>query len=155
MSEQIRIKRDFIRSNDGLIEMPKETSGFINAILSVAQFRGSITSEIWGHLHACLLDASWEWSQKTFGSVEYRGPKGPLLHLEKEVREAVQAIGTPELAEELADCQLLIWDAARRAGLGPVELLMEVWKKLQKNQKRHWPKPTTDQPVEHLREDSK
>ncbi|WP_162660660.1 dATP/dGTP pyrophosphohydrolase domain-containing protein [Tuwongella immobilis] len=124
----------------------------MRCILEVAQQRGTITPEILGHLYAVLLEAAWEWSEQTFGTAEQRGPKGALLHLEKESREAVEAIGTDNLTEELADCQILIWDAARRAGLGPVELLHAARQKLEKNMARQWPMPTSDQPVEHIRE---
>ena len=99
-----------------------------------------------------LLRDQATWSQKTFGSDSERGPKGALLHLEKEAREAVEAIGTDALVEELADCQLLIWDAARRAGIKPMRLLDAAIEKQRKNMARQWPVPSPDMPVEHIRE---
>lgn len=104
-----------------------------------------------------------EWSQKTFGSDEERGPVGPLKHLEKEAREAQQIwidgyedgeIGTEEFSafkEELADCLLLILDASRRGGVKPMQLIEAGLAKLDKNKARAWPKSTPDEPVEHVK----
>lgn len=90
-----------------------------------------------------------EWSQATFGRDGERGPIGPLKHLEKEAREA-QA--NPDDVSEYADCLLLILDAARRAGISHIELVKAASAKLEINKKRQWPKPASDQPVEHIRE---
>jgi NTP pyrophosphatase (non-canonical NTP hydrolase) len=91
------------------------------------------------------------WSQATFGSDQERGPMGALKHLEKEARECQEAVGTPELREELADCFLLLLDASRRAGIKPTQLVEAAQEKMAKNKLRTWPKPTPDQPVEHVR----
>lgn len=91
------------------------------------------------------------WSLGTFGSIVERGPMGPLKHLEKEARECQAAVGTPELPEELADC-LIIWlDAINRAGLKPSQMVEIAQAKMAKNRQRSWPKPTSDEPVEHVR----
>ena len=50
-----------------------------------------------------------EWSQATFGLDTERGPKGPLLHLQKEAIEAVDALEfegkfSSELNMEIVDC---------------------------------------------------
>lgn len=89
-----------------------------------------------------------EWSQKTFGPDFERGPKGPLKHLIKEANEALEK--QTDL-EEYADLLFLTFDATRRAGYSFDELLEMCWKKLEKNKKRIWPKPTIDEPVEHER----
>ncbi len=77
-----------------------------------------------------------EWSQATFGSDSERGPMGALKHLEKEARECQEAVGTPELREELADCLLLLLDASRRAGIKPMQLVEAAQAKMVKNKQR-------------------
>ncbi len=103
------------------------------------------------------------WSQETFGSDEVRKSKGPLLHLEKEVKEALEActaLGMSDLHHdqllrnlqmELVDCFFLVTDAARRSGLTYEGFMDLVFKKLKINKARKWGKPTSDQPVEHDR----
>lgn len=98
-------------------------------------------------LHA-LASTQSEWSQATFGKDSERGPLGALRHLEKEAREA-QANPTDPM--EYADCFLLILDAARRAGIKPMELMRYALAKMEINKSRQWPKPVDDQPVEHIR----
>lgn len=90
-----------------------------------------------------------EWSQATFGSDQERGPKGALLHLEKEAREAFEAPGD---VTEFADCLLLVLDASRRAGFEPAYLLQQTYHKLQICKQRNWPKPDGDKPVEHIKD---
>jgi hypothetical protein len=90
-----------------------------------------------------------EWSQRVFGSDQKRGPIGPLKHLEKEAKEA-QA--SPQDIKEYADCLLLVFDAARRAGFKPGQLLQAAQVKLGQNKCRQWPTPVDDEPVEHVRE---
>lgn len=89
-----------------------------------------------------------EWSQATFGSDTERGPLGALRHLEKEARETQEA---PQDSEEYADCFLLILDAARRAGISPLQLIEAAQRKMVINRARTWPKPVDDNPVEHVR----
>lgn len=99
-----------------------------------------------------------EWSQATFGSDTERGPKGPLLHLQKEVVEALAEIDagntySPKLDMEIVDCFFLVIDAARRNGMLPKRLLMLAEKKLEINRLRNWQKSTSaDQAIEHVRE---
>jgi hypothetical protein len=52
---------------------------------------------------------------------------------------------------EIADCLFLVFDAARRAGMTLDVLLNFCEKKLEINKARKWSKPTTDEPVEHIR----
>ena len=98
-----------------------------------------------------LIQDQANWSQATFGSDAERGPMGALKHLEKEARECQAAVGTPELREELADCLLLLLDASRRSGIKPMQLVEAAMKKMEVNKKRNWPKPVSDEPVEHVR----
>jgi ParB family chromosome partitioning protein len=93
-----------------------------------------------------------DWSQKTFGLDADRGPIGPLKHLAKEAVEAQEAINTPKFRAELADCFLLILDAARRSGIKPMQLVEAAQAKMKVNRERTWPKPTPDEPVEHVKE---
>ena len=90
-----------------------------------------------------------EWSQATFGTDAERGPMGALKHLEREAREAQE---NPTEPEEYADCFLLILDAARRAGIKPTELMRHALAKMEINKARSWPKPTSDEPVEHIKD---
>ncbi len=87
------------------------------------------------------------WSQATFGLDSERGPLGALRHLELEAREAQQ---NPADAEEYADCFLLILDAARRAGIKPMQLIEAAQSKMEKNKARQWAAPVADEPVLHV-----
>jgi hypothetical protein len=95
-----------------------------------------------------------QWSEKTFGPNDVRGAKGPLMHLELEVQEAIKAIGTPELLEELADCLFLIVDATWRSGYWTSDLLSAAMAKLDKNKSREWgdwKQKDPNAPIEHKR----
>lgn len=96
-------------------------------------------------------NAQAEWSNATFGPESVRGPVGPLKHLEKEAREAVDETDAARRKVEIADCQFLVFDAARRAGMTFEELFETCWSKLAINRRRSWQKPTSDGPVEHVR----
>jgi hypothetical protein len=85
------------------------------------------------------------WSQATFGNDASRGPRGPLLHLQKEVAECLE---DPMDVEEYADCVFLVFDACRRAGFSFNDLRIAINRKLKTNMARRWPSPTSDQPVE-------
>ena len=98
-------------------------------------------------LDALVQDQS-RWSQATFGTDQERGPLGALRHLEREAREAQEA---PTNQDEYADCFLLILDAARRAGMTPLQLVEAAQRKMAVNRSRTWPRPVDDQPVEHVR----
>lgn len=116
-----------------------------------------------------------KWSESIFGDSKSRGPTGPLLHLRKEVEEAIKELEELEsirwngnidpiikdqkwlkikerLLNELVDCQFLVFDAARRTGFKYDEFVAACFAKLAVNKKREWPKPTSDTPVEHVRE---
>ena len=90
------------------------------------------------------------WSQKTFGTDSDRGPIGALLHLEKRAREAVDAVSSGGFEEEMADCFLLVIDAAGRGGMSPLELVKAAQGKMVMNKQRQWPVPVADVPVEHI-----
>ena len=53
---------------------------------------------------------------------------------------------------ELADCLILLLDASRRAGVKPLPLIKAAQAKMKVNKARAWPKPVSDEPVEHVRE---
>lgn len=93
-------------------------------------------------------DAHAEWSQATFGTDAERGPVGPLKHLAKEVQEALSDTSS---LEEYADLLFLVFDATRRAGFTYEDLRAAVNGKLKVNMARKWNKPTSDEPVEHVR----
>lgn len=99
--------------------------------IAVSQFFYSMVDT--GEALAELASNQAEWSQKTFGKDIERGPIGPLKHLEKEAREAQN---NPTDITEYADCFLLILDAARRAGIKPLELIRAAQAKMEVNKKR-------------------
>jgi hypothetical protein len=92
--------------------------------------------------------AQAEWSQRTFGTDAERGPAGPLKHLAK---EAAEALDKPKDLMEFVDCLFLVCDATRRAGFTVDQLIFAAWEKLEINKRRQWQKPTSDEPVEHVR----
>lgn len=105
-------------------------------------------------LFALIQDHSI-WSQNTFGSDAVRGPIGAMKHLAKEAVEAQSAweSGVREATYvELADCFLLLLDAARRSGLEPASLITYAAAKMKVNRARTWPTPSAgDDPVEHVK----
>ena len=109
---------------------------------------GSDNNTTLGELLSSLAQDQSEWSQATFGTDQERGPLGALRHLEK---EAVETQAAPNDIEEYADCFLLILDAARRAGISPLQLIESAQRKMVINRQRTWPRPIDDQPVEHVR----
>lgn len=90
------------------------------------------------------------WSQATFGLDTKRGPKGPLIHLKKEVREAID---NPRDIMEHADIFLLSLDALRRAGFTFQQLVEASRRKLEINKQREWAAIEQQDPegvVEHI-----
>lgn len=112
---------------------------------------------------ADLVHSQSEWSQKTFGSDEERGPIGALRHLEIEARETCEEwrffrsgkSDRQSVNEEFADCFLLLLDASRRAGLSFRELLDAAIAKHEKNKRREWPKIEAggESPVLHVKDE--
>lgn len=96
-------------------------------------------------------NAQAEWSRDTFGSEAVRGPVGPLKHLEKEAREAYEERDPDRRRMEIVDCQFLVFDAARRAGMTLEDLFGMAFKKLEINKARQWSRPSSNEPVEHVR----
>lgn len=79
-----------------------------------------------------------EFSYKTFGTKQERGPNGPLEHLRREVDEV---IAEPKDRTEYADCFLLLLDAYNRAELGDLfDLINDANIKLEINKNRTWKK---------------
>jgi hypothetical protein len=101
-----------------------------------------------------MMRQLWEdlaiWSQRTFGPDSERDYVGPLYHLHREVDEALAA-PVEDLAEELADCLLLVLDAARRAGLTFDEFRITASTKLRKNEDRTYGPPDHEGVSEHIR----
>lgn len=93
------------------------------------------------------------WSRETFGSVEERGPIGPVKHLKEEQKEVVEAleVGDIEKAKrELVDCLFLVFDAMDRAGMSWCQIWDYANAKLAENRNRVWGKPSKDEPVKHV-----
>lgn len=125
-----------------------------------------------------FFERQQEWSYETFGPPTFKGPKGPLDHLAKEVIEASAAwdrvvaaerlkvppfplegdrIFKEELfkaREEIIDCLFLVFDAAHRAGMSYSEMSRIAMEKLAKNKLRTWPDwrgTDPDKAIEHDR----
>ena len=96
--------------------------------------------------------AQAEWSRSVFGADHERGPAGPLKHLAKEV---VEAQANPGDLMEYVDCLFLVFDSCRRAGFNLEQLREGCWRKLAINKSRTWQKPTSDEPVEHVRDEAR
>lgn len=96
-----------------------------------------------------LWDDISDWSQETFGKDTDRGPIGALKHLQLEAAEAI----TSPTPDEMADCLILVFDAARRSGLTLETLIQAATAKQIINKGRTWPKPVDqDTPVLHIKE---
>lgn len=117
------------------------------AALGEAIYRTADSGPAWD------FDALWDdvaqWSTKTFGTDQERGPAGALKHITKEVQEALQK---PDDPKEYADLIILVCDASRRAGLSMEALLKTAHAKMAENKKRTWPKPVEGEPCEHVKE---
>lgn len=123
--------------------MPGTYTGIVSEITMSTRVESKFTplEQLW-YEHAI-------WSQQTFGSDYNRGPIGSLKHLEKEAKEAYESDPVDEV--EIADCFLLVLDAARRAGM-TLELLVDrAAAKLEVNKKRKWGATGLFEPVEHVR----
>lgn len=90
-----------------------------------------------------------DWSCETLGSRTERGPTGPLKHLKKECDEA---IADPKDILEFADLQILVWDAAWRAGFTYVELEAACITKLAMLKQRTYLKVPDGEVSEHVKE---
>lgn len=95
-----------------------------------------------------LLAAHAVWSHETFGGPEEKGPIGPLRHLKL---EADEAIASPGDISEYVDLVFLSFDAARRAGFTPYDIVEAGFEKLGVLRSRHYPRGTGDQPALHIK----
>lgn len=93
-----------------------------------------------------------EWGHATFGTpADGRGPKGPLDHLGKELREIEQ---DPHDLKEWVDAIILSIDGFLRAGGKATMVLPMLFEKQAKNAERNWPDWKTadpDKAIEHIR----
>jgi hypothetical protein len=98
-----------------------------------------------------LWNEEAKWSQQTFGDDSIRGPIGPLKHL---IAEAQEAMANPQDVTEFADCLMLVFDAARRAGFTYRQLKRAARRKLERNKRREWPPVGSagDEPTFHIKE---
>jgi hypothetical protein len=91
-----------------------------------------------------------EFSQKTFGTREQRGPTGALKHLSKECEEVMADTGD---IMEHADVLILALDAQWRSGFTLPQVVEAALQKMEVNRGRKWPEPTDpNAPVEHIRD---
>jgi NTP pyrophosphatase (non-canonical NTP hydrolase) len=82
-----------------------------------------------------------QWSEETFPN---QTTSAKIDHLADEVQEVRE---NPNDGEELADCAILLFNLAERAG---VNLMMEVENKFAKNRKRTWGVPDERGVVKHI-----
>jgi len=107
-----------------------------------------------GRLDA-LQAAQSEWSQRTFGSDEKRGPRGPLLHLAKEADEAAQEeVGSAKQLKEFGDVFLLTLESFRRGKRTIDEVLEAAIAKHAENRLRVWNVIDAEEPIFHKKEPS-
>lgn len=102
-----------------------------------------------------LIKIQQEWSEQTFGPASERGPVGPLKHLAKEAGEAADEYTKGNREDgfvEMADCLIILLDAAWRAGLEFHDLVTMATIKMGENKSRQWNKTSGDEPVEHVRD---
>jgi hypothetical protein len=107
-----------------------------------------------GHPYEILWNEIGEWSNRTFGDETQRGPIGPLNHLRREAQEAINALDARDYnnAEvEMADCLILVFDAARRAGMTPMTLVGTALEKMEINRGRVMGEPDEEGVIEHDR----
>ncbi len=79
-----------------------------------------------------------EWSYETFGPPSFKGPKGPLDHLQKEAKEAYEETDPEKQKVEIIDCLFLVFDAAHRAGMSYTDMSRIAMEKLRVNKARKW-----------------
>jgi hypothetical protein len=107
-----------------------------------------------------LIESQSEWSQKTFGTDDERGPVGTLKHLAKEAKEAHEAFeahggSDRKYLDELADCFILLLDATRRSRVSFPGLVNLAIAKMAINKCRTWQTgKNANEPVEHVRSES-
>lgn len=96
-----------------------------------------------------------EWSAKTFGSPEYRGPVGSAKHLKKEVDEFLEeylANGPSDKAKmEGIDLLMLSFDVLFRMGMSYDEIVEFGSQKLEILKSRKWVIGHESEPAEHDR----
>lgn len=85
------------------------------------------------------------WSAATFGNVS---AVGPAKHLAK---EALEVAAAPHDPIEHGDCQMLLWDMQRRAGISDDQIADAIDTKMSINESRIWPAPMEGEAREHDR----
>lgn len=81
-----------------------------------------------------MLHLQSSWSNNTFGPG--LRTKGITNHIRQELEE-IEA--DPENVEEWVDVMILAFDGARRAGVGPYDVMTTYIAKVKKNIERTWP----------------
>jgi len=98
------------------------------------------------------LKDQWEFSQKTFGPIEFKNHMGPLNHIRKEL---IEIEDEPTDPYEWADLILLSFDGAMRANIPPEIIVKAISEKLEINKNRDWPDwrgTDPNDPIEHTKE---
>lgn len=111
-----------------------------------------ITREITDEKVRRLWEELASWSQATFGLDTERDAYPVLNHLLREVEEARREMDRKVLHWEIADCFLLILDAARRTGMDLQDLTVLAITKLDENRERQWAEADAEGVIEHVRE---
>ena len=89
------------------------------------------------------------WQDKTFGEAT---PQSKLAHLDEELIELKEAIeaGSADQYLEFADCFLLLFGAAAKAGMSYDDICEAIDSKMEINKKRKWGKPDKNGVVKHI-----
>lgn len=157
--ERLRCPEAGVQTNGAATELMEKAADRIEALLDerddlrdrseiYAMIRKEWTAEMrLGREEASTYAAHRAWSNETFGAD--RGPLGSLRHL---IKEAGEAIETPDDVTEYADCLLLVWDAAARAGFDRAALIRAASDKLVVLEKRTYERLPDGKPSQHVRD---
>lgn len=141
-------------SKEKITTVLRETSELLDVIMATAELGAALE---------VLTQSHQQWSEKTFGTIEQRGPVGALKHSIKEAKEAIEEYESsgPELIHdndkyvtELADMLLTLFDATWRSDLTFQDIINAAQEKMYRNMEREWPAIGTvppDESVHHIK----
>lgn len=95
-----------------------------------------------------------QWQNETFKQAT---ALSKIAHLAEELHELTSDLQTnnPDKRLEFADCFILLFGAAKSAGMGYIDILAAIDEKMAINYQRKWGKPNADGVVNHINEEEK
>jgi hypothetical protein len=141
-------------SKKAITTVLRETSELFDVVMGTAELGAALE---------VLTQSHQQWSEKTFGTIEQRGPIGALNHIQKEAKEAIEEYelsGSNSIVKnhkyrvELADILLCLNDAIWRSGFTFQEIIEAAQEKLYINMEREWPpigSVPPDESVHHIK----